>query len=187
MNIRAAVAAALAASLCCAASARADDIFTTGLYTDLGYTGADPDFKKIANVYTPSFMDGVEADMGWRFNRFYSVEASYSYYTGAKNFVGTSFHNTLQTASIDGLGYLPLGYESQWALFGDAGGTAYFESYGTVAGTAHQTRFGARAGGGVQYQFTVDLGVRVEGRYDWADLSNMRSAKVFTIGLVWQQ
>lgn len=186
MKVRAA-AAVLTAFLCCAASARADDIFTTGFYTNIGYTGLDPDFTNVRSAYTPSYLDGVEADGGWRFNRYYSVEASYSYYTGARNSGDTSFHYTLQTVSADGLGYLPLGYESPWALFGDVGGTAYFESYGTVAGTGHQDRFGARAGGGLQYQFTLDLGVRLEGRYDWADLSNIRSAKVFTVGLVWQQ
>lgn len=186
MKVR--VAAAIMASLlCCAASARADDIFTTGLYANIGYTGLDPDFTNVRSAFTPTYLDGVEADAGWRFNRYYSVEASYSYYTAAKNDGGTSFHYTLQTASIDGLGYLPLGYESPWALFGDAGGTAYIENDGTVAGTAHETRFGARAGGGLQYQFTIDLGVRLEGRYDWADLSNLRSAKVFTVGLIWQQ
>ena len=64
-------------------SARADDIFTNGLYTVINYSGAYADFKKLPGVLTPSFLDGVEGDVGWRFNRFYSVEGSYSYYTGS--------------------------------------------------------------------------------------------------------
>ncbi|HTW36306.1 MAG TPA: outer membrane beta-barrel protein [Rhizomicrobium sp.] len=187
MKIRVA-AMALAAGLTLAGAARADDIFTTGLYTVIGYSGAYPDFKHVAGVNTPSYLDGVEADGGWRFNRFYSIEGSYSYFTGSTNPAsGTSFTNTLQDGSIDALGYLPLGPWRSWALYADVGGTWYFESASTVSGSDHADRFGGRAGGGVQYQFEEDIGIRAGGRYDWANLPNMKSATVFSVGLVWQR
>lgn len=171
-----------------AGSAAHADIFHPGLYTVINYSAAYPDYKSIANVYTPSSLDGVEADLGWRFNRYYSVEASYSYFTGSKDSHGTAFTDTLQTASLDGLGYLPLGRSSAWALYGDVGATAYFASATTAkASEGHENRFGGRAGGGLQYQIDDDLGVRVSGRYEWADLTNMRAAEVVAIGLVWQR
>src|SRR5271163_2606903 len=92
-------AAIVAGCLAASAGARADPIFTTGFYTVIGYSGAYPDFKQELHVNTPSYMDGVEADVGWRFNRYYSVEASYSYFTGSTQPPGgTTFSNTLQTA-----------------------------------------------------------------------------------------
>ncbi len=164
------------------------EIFTRGLYTVIGYSGARPDFKSIPNVATPSLLDGVEADIGWRFSRFYSVEASYSYFWGSKSSNGISFDSKLQTGSIDALGYLPLGRESPWALYGDIGATAYFASIQSVLlSSSHYTRFGARAGGGLQYQFDDSLGLRLSGRYEWANLPIMKSAEVVTLGLVWQR
>ena len=179
----------VAGCLAASASARADSIFTTGFYTVIGYSGAYPDFKQEIHVNTPSYLDGVEADAGWRFNRYYSIEASYSYFTGSKQPAGnpTTFSNTLQTGSIDALGYLPLGRVTPWALFADVGGTGYFESASTASASSHANSFGARAGGGLQYQFDQDLGLRVGGRYEWANLTNMKSAAVFTVGLVWQR
>ena len=186
MKIRVA-AMALAAGLTLAGAARADDIFTTGLYTVIGYSGAYPDFKHVAGVNTPSYLDGVEADIGWRFNRFYSVEASYSYFTGSTNPADGSFSNTLQDGSIDALGYLPLGSWRDWALYSDIGGTWFFESASNGTGEGHADRIGARVGGGLQYQFEDDLGIRAGGRYEWANLPNMKSAAVFSVGLVWQR
>lgn len=180
-------AAICAACMLGAGAAQADSIFTTGFYTVINYSGAYPDFKKVAGVVTPSYMDGVEGDVGWRFNRFYSVEASYSYFAGSQRSGGTSFNNTLQDGSIDALGYLPFGYGSPWALYGDVGGTAYFESNGTTISSTHSNRFGGRVGGGLQYQFSDDLGLRAGGRYEWANLPNLKSAEVFAIGLVWQR
>lgn len=87
MKIRVA-AAIVAACLAASGAAHADPIFTTGFYTVINYSGAYPDFKQFKNVNTPSYMDGVEADAGWRFNRYYSVEASYSYFTGSKQPAG---------------------------------------------------------------------------------------------------
>lgn len=180
--------AVLAAFIACMAGSAHADVFNPGLYTVLNYTGAYPDFKSEPRVNTPSFMDGVEADVGWRFNPFYSVEASYSYFTGAKDNGGTSFTNTLQTGAIDGLGYLPFGRSSPWALYGDAGAVLYFASATTQAASGgHETRFGARAGGGLQFQIDYNLGVRLGGRYEWANIPDMKSAEVVSIGLVWQQ
>ena len=51
----------------------------------------------------------------------------------------------------------------------------------------HANKFGGRAGGGLQYQFDENLGLRVGGRYDWANLPNMKTAATFTVGLVWQR
>jgi opacity protein-like surface antigen len=181
-------AAIVAAGIVAAGTARADSIFTTGLYTVINYSGAYPDFKEITGFHSPSYLDGVEADLGWRFNRYYSVEASYSYFTGSKNPAGgTSFTNTLQTGSIDALGYLPLGAVTPWALYADVGATGYFESASTASSSGHSNSFGGRAGGGLQYQFDQDLGLRIGARYEWANLTNMKSAAVFAVGLVWQR
>jgi hypothetical protein len=182
MKLRLAAAILIVSSLGSAAEA---DSFTPGFYTVLNYSGAYPDYKKVSGA--SSFLDGVEADAGWRFNRFYSVEASYSYFTGSNNGTGTSPTTTLQTGSIDALGYLPFGWASPWALYGDVGATGYFASVSSPTFEQHEDSFGARAGGGLQYQFDQDLGLRVGGRYDWADLPHMRSAEVFSIGLVWQR
>ena len=57
----------------------------------------------------------------------------------------------------------------------------------TGFGSVNANHFGARAGGGLQYQFDENLGLRLGGRYDWTDLPNLRSATVFTVGLVWQR
>jgi len=178
-------AAVLAAGTVFAGAAEAQGIFN-GLYTVIGYSGAYPDFKHGAGLHTPSYLDGVEADVGWRFNRFYSMEASYSYFTGSSNSAGgPSFNNTLQDGSIDALGYLPLGPWRSWSLYGDVGGTWYFSSAAGLGG--HADRFGGRAGGGIQYQFDENLGLRAGGRWDWANLPQMKSAAVLTIGLVWQR
>jgi Outer membrane protein beta-barrel domain len=187
MKIRVA-AAIVIAGIVAAGVAHADPIFTDGFYTVIGYSGAYPDFKEIKGFHSPSYLDGVEADVGWRFNRYYSVEASYSYFTGSKNPMGGgSYTNTLQTGSIDALGYLPLGRLTPWALYADVGATMYFESASTASASDHSDDFGGRAGGGLQYQFDQDLGLRVGGRYEWANLTNMKSAAVFTVGLVWQR
>jgi hypothetical protein len=185
MNLRVA-ALALAGCMIVAGAARAD-IFTHGFYTVINYSGAYPDFKKTNTFENPSYLDGVEANLGWRFNRFYSVEASYSYYQGSKNPTGAHFTTELQTASIDALGYLPFGPGSEWALYGDVGGTGYFLNESTPLAGMHSDSFAGRAGGGVQFQFNEDLGLRVGGRYEWANLETMRSVQVFTVGLVWQR
>jgi opacity protein-like surface antigen len=179
-------AAMLAAGTVFAGAAQAQSVFN-GLYTDIGYSGAYPDFKHGAGTHTPSYLDGVEADVGWRFNRFYSIEASYSYFTGSSNTAGgPSFDNTLQDGAIDALGYLPLGPWRDWSLYADVGAAWYFEG-STGFGGVNADRFGGRAGGGIQYQFDENLGLRAGGRYDWADLPNMKSAAVFTVGLIWQR
>jgi len=185
--------AALALASCTVfAGAAFADNFIPGLYTVINYSGAYPDFKNnntlLPGSSTPSFLDGVEADIGWRFNRYYSMEASYSYFTGSKNTPGVPALTTqLQTASIDALGYLPFGPRSEWALYGDVGGTGYFLNESTPLVGVHSHRFGWRAGGGVQFQFNEDLGLRVGARYEAANLPAMRSAEVFAIGLVWQR
>lgn len=179
--------AALLVVLVAAESARAEP-FIPGLYTVINYSAAFPDFRNLPHTPLPSLLDGVEADIGWRFNRFYSVEASYSFFTGQRNSGATSLTTTLQDGSVDALGYLPFGRESPFALYGDIGATYYFASANTAtASTGNQSKLGARAGGGLQYMISDDLGVRLSGRYDWADLSHMREAKVVTIGLVWQR
>jgi opacity protein-like surface antigen len=188
MKLRVA-ALALASCTVIAGAAHADN-FIPGLYTVINYSGAYPDFKNNVPLgfSSPSFLDGVEADIGWRFNRFYSMEASYSYFTGSKNSPGsTSFTTQLQTASIDALGYLPFGPRSEWALYADVGGTGYFLNQSTPIVGVHSNRFGGRAGGGVQFQFNEDLGLRVGARYEFANLPAMKSATVFAIGLVWQR
>lgn len=179
-------AAVLAVGTVLAGGAQAQDMFN-GLYTVIGYSGAYPDFKKVTGVHTSSYLDGVEADVGWRFNRFYSIEASYSYFTGSTSPSSQSFNNTLQDGSIDALGWLPLGPWRDWSLYADVGGTWYFENASTAFNSGHADRFGGRAGGGIQYQFDENLGLRAGGRYDWANLPNMKSATVFTVGLVWQR
>jgi hypothetical protein len=180
--------AAAIMALCAAGSAQADP-YIPGLYTVINYSAAFPDFGKITGVSLPSELDGVEADIGWRFNRFYSVEASYSYFVGQKTGNGQSLTVDLQDGSLDALGYLPLGWGSPWALYGDVGGTYYFASSHTVSAslTGNSSSFGARAGGGLQYMIDEDLGVRLSGRYDWANITHLKSAEVVTIGLVWQR
>jgi hypothetical protein len=178
-------AAVLAAGTALAGSAHAQNIFN-GLYTDIAYSGAYPDFKKVVGVSTPSYLDGVEATVGWRFNRFYSIEGSYDYYTGSSHLPGvTAINTTLQDGSIDALGWLPLGPWRDWALYGDIGGTWYFLS--SDGGGGHFDRWGGRAGGGIQYQIDEDLGVRLGGRYEWMNFPSLNSAEVFTVGLVWQR
>lgn len=186
--------------LCCAvvfaglvaAGSAAADPFMPGYYAVINYSGAFPNFRAFTAAFNgiskPSMLDGVEANIGWRFNRFYSIEGSYFYYSGQKNSEGESFTAQLQGGSIDALGYLPIGYSSPWALYGDIGGTWYFTNAHTATvTTGTESKFGARAGGGLQYMVDEDLGIRIGGRYDWADLTHLRSAEVFTIGLVWQR
>jgi opacity protein-like surface antigen len=164
------------------------DVFTAGLYTVINYSGAYPSFKSVAGVSAPSFLDGVEADAGWRFSPFYSVEASYDYHSGSKEFGGITNDVTLQSASLDALGYLPFGWGSPWALYGDVGGSAFFAHEETVSASGgDETRFGGRAGGGLQYQFSDNIGARAGARYEWLGLPDLKSMEVFTIGLVWQQ
>jgi len=174
-----------AAILIATAGAAQADMFTPGLYTVINYSGAYPDYRNFKGA--PTFLDGVEADVGWRFNRFYSVEASYSYFTGSNNPASNNLSTTLQTGAIDALGYLPFGYASPFALYADVGATGYFASADTPTSQGHENSFGARAGGGLQYQFDEDLGLRVGGRYDWANLPHMKAAEVFAVGLVWQR
>jgi len=179
--------AVLGLGLVAAGTAAADPYFP-GLYTVINYSGAFPDYRGLKNVSKPSMLDGVEADIGWRFNRFYSMEGSYSYFTGQKTAGGQSLTIELQDLSIDALGYLPFGYSSSWALYADLGGTYYFANVHTATvSTGNDTKFGARVGGGLQYMIDEDLGVRLSGRYDWADLTHMHSVEVFTVGLVWQR
>lgn len=67
------------------------------------------------------------------------------------------------------------------------GATEFFESATTASASGHANSFGGRAGGGVQYQFDQDLGLRVGGRYELANLTNMKTTAVFAVGLVWQR
>lgn len=169
----------------CAAQA---DVFTPGFYAVINYAGAFPNFKSVVGLSTPSYLDGVEADAGWRFNRYYSVEASYDYVTGTKEFQNSTYDTTLQSGSLDALGYLPLGPGSAWALYGDVGGSVYFfQGVNAQFISGNETRFGGRAGAGVQYQFSDDIGVRVGGRYEWAGLPTLKSTEVIAVGLVWQR
>ncbi len=176
-----------------AAGSAAADPYMPGYYAVINYTGAFPDYRPfrigpLAGVAMASRLDGVQANIGWRFNRFYSIEGSYFYYSGQKNANGTSSTTQLQGGSIDALGYLPFGYSSPWALYGDVGGTWYFfNTHTATAASGTESKFGARAGGGLQYMIDEDLGVRVSGHYDWADLAHLRAAEVFTVGLVWQR
>ncbi|MGB8363529.1 MAG: outer membrane protein [Rhizomicrobium sp.] len=164
------------------------DIFTTGLYTVINYAAVVPTYKAVSGVSTPSYLDGVEADVGWRFNRYYSVEASYDYSTGNTGSGSATFDQTLQSASLDALGYLPFGLDSAWALYGDVGGAAFFAHAQTpLASGNDESRFGARAGGGLQYQFSDDIGLRIGGRYEWTGLPTLKSAEIFAVGLVWQR
>jgi opacity protein-like surface antigen len=176
-------AALLLASVPCGGAAEAD-MLTPGLYTVINYSGGYPDFKSFKGA--PNYLDGVEGDIGWRLNRFYSIEASYSYYSGSTN-NGQSLTTSLQTGAIDALGYLPFGRMSPWALYGDIGATEYFLSASTPTSNAHENHFGARAGGGIQYQFDENLGLRIGGRYEWADATHLRDLEVFSVGLVWQR
>jgi len=181
-------AASLAAGIAFAGSAYAQSTTYSGFYTVINYTGAFPDFKKVAGVSTPSYLDGVEANVGWRFNRFYTMEASYDYYSGSTHNTpgGPSFNTTLQQGSLDALGYLPLGYWRSWSLYGDIGGTWYSLSSNGV-GALREDRWGGRAGGGVQFQIDDDLGVRLGGRYEWMNMRVLKSTEVFSVGLVWQR
>lgn len=163
------------------------DGFTNGLYTVIGYDGTIPHFQSIPGLTTPSYLDGVDANIGWRFNPFYSLEASYTYATGSSQ--GGALSTSLQSAGLNGLGYLPFGRGSSWALFGEAGAVVSFARAESatfrVGGDA--TRFGGQAGGGLQYQFDDNLGLRLSGRYVWTGISDVKSAEVFTVGLVWQR
>ena len=177
------------AGLCAlwAGSATADP-FWPGFYTVIGYSGLKPNYKSVANVSPPSYLDGVEADAGWRFNRYYSVEAGYNYDVASTHDKGNDFNATVQSGAIDGIGYLPFGGNSPLALFGDVGAAVFFvNNQSPLITHGNHTRFGGRAGGGLQYQFDDDLGVRLSGRYEWSGDSYMRSAEVFTVGLVWQR
>ncbi|HUO92183.1 MAG TPA: outer membrane beta-barrel protein [Rhizomicrobium sp.] len=179
-------AAGLAAAIAVAGSAHAQSTYN-GFYTVINYTGAFPDFKKALGISTPSYLDGVEANVGWRFNRFYTMEASYDYYSGSTHTPGgPSFNTTLQEGSLDALGYLPLGPWRSWSLYGDIGGTWYSLSSNGV-GFLRSDRWGGRAGGGVQFQIDDDLGVRLGGRYEWMDMRALKSMEVFSVGLVWQR
>jgi opacity protein-like surface antigen len=181
------VAAVFLAAIAFCGSAQAQS-FSRGFYTSIGYAGAFPNFTDFNHEAVPNYLDGVEAGIGWRFSRFYSIEASYSYFTASKNITGESLSTTLQTGSIDAFGYLPFGWSSPWALFGDIGGTGYFASVESPDFSGgHQSSFGARAGGGLQYQFDENLGLRLSGRYDWANMTHMKSAEVFGVDLIWQR
>jgi Outer membrane protein beta-barrel domain len=178
-------AASLAAGIAFAGSAHAQGVYN-GFYTVINYTGAFPDFKRVTGISTPSYLDGVEANVGWRFNRFYTMEASYDYYSGSTHSPGgPSFNTTLQQGSLDALGYLPLGYWRSWSLYGDIGGTFYALSSNGLGGS--NDRWGGRAGGGVQFQIDDDLGVRLGGRYEWMNMRVLKSTEVFSVGLVWQR
>jgi len=186
MKIRFA-AVAVAACVVSAGAVQAQ-IFVPGPYAVINYSGLLPNFKSAPYVHTPSYLDGGELDVGWRFNRYYSVEASYAYDTGNNNSNGTSLTTNFQTAAIDGLGYLPLGRNTPWALFADAGATVIFaHDLTSLLPGGNETRFGGRAGGGVLYQIDDNLGVRLSGRYEWTGLADMRSAAIFGVGVVWQR
>lgn len=188
MTGRVKIAVAIAAAMLGASSAAQAAPFDSGLYAVIDYAGVIPKWSAIKGISTPSYLDGVEADIGWRFNPFYSVELSYDYNTGSTTSHDVDFDATLQAISLDGMGYLPLGRNSHWALYADAGGSLFIANGGTpTMHSGDETRLGGRVGGGLLYQFSDDLGVRASGRYEFTDVPNIKSAEIFSVGLVWQQ
>lgn len=188
MTGRVRIAVAFVCAVLGASTAARADTFGSGLYAVINYAGVIPKWSAIKDISTPSYLDGVEADIGWRFNPFYSVELSYDYNTGSTTLHGIDFNTTLQAISLDGMGYLPLGRNSKWALYADAGGSLFIANGGTpTMHSGDETRIGGRVGGGLLYQFSDDLGVRASGRYEFTDVPNIRSAEIFSIGLVWQR
>jgi opacity protein-like surface antigen len=163
------------------------EAFTDGLYTVIGYDGTIPHYASIPYVSTPSYLDGLEVNVGWRFNPFYSVETSYTYATGSS--MGGDLSTTLQSGAINALGYLPFGRDSSWALFGEAGAVLSFAhaQSNTVDVSGNKSGFGGQAGGGLQYQFDDNIGLRLSGRYVWTGISEQKSAEIFSLGLVWQR
>lgn len=178
------------AALCAALSSfavaaqAAGDPFQPGFYLSGGSEVWVPTYRYGLSAIAPNVLYGGEIDAGWRFNRYYSVEAGYSAAAGSATVAAT-----VQALSIDAYGYLPLGRGSHFALFGTAGvselrGTAIGTGYGYyVISTSYA--FGGRFGAGAQFQFNQNWGLRAGARYQFADFSSASGALVTSVQVVW--
>lgn len=72
---------ALAASS--AAMAQTDEPFASGLYAAGGYEAWWPNYENGTGIDVPKMLNGFDADIGWRLNRYYAVEGGYCYATGS--------------------------------------------------------------------------------------------------------
>lgn len=107
------------------------DEFASGAYTVVSSNAWAPVYSNDVRSFAPSLLGGFDVEEGWRFNRYYAVEAGYALATGSSQYIRL----TVQAVSLDALGYLPFGYHRKFALFGDVGvselrGTASTSVYG---------------------------------------------------------
>ncbi len=180
-------AAALVCVVACSENAEA-----SGIYIAAGYDAAWPTYGTATGYDAPATLEGGDVAVGWRFNRYYSVEVDYAYATGSRNvYYGLSTRLSLQTGMVDAFGYLPLGRYSDFAPFATLGvgaidGTAKaaYVYFGSHSADASSTELSARVGGGIAWQFMGGLGARAMLRYQWNDSSDVHGATTFTLGLV---
>jgi opacity protein-like surface antigen len=175
---------ALAAAMSSCAVAASTDPYESGFYLATGNESWVPAYKNDLSSYAPKYLYGGDIQGGWRFNRYYSIEAGYAIATNS-----ATVRATVQAVSIDAYGYLPLGRASHFALFATAGaselwGTASVTGYGySVSATSNA--FGGRVGGGLQYQINRHFGFRISSRYEFANFAGVKGAGVGAVSFVW--
>jgi hypothetical protein len=170
-----------ALALAVSAAANAAD-FQPGLYNTVGYEALWPTYKNGVGALAPSMLNGFDVGAGWRFNRYYTVEGSYGYATGTSSFLELS----AQTISLDGMGYLPFGKGSGFALLSDVGVSDVFGHATTAFGRGDSSAFGPHIGAGAQIQFSDTIGLRGIVKYQWANFDLLDGATVGTVDLIWR-
>ena len=172
------------AALSSAATAQADEPFASGLYVVGGYEAWWPTYAQIYDSGVPGMLNGFDADVGWRFNRYYAIEGGYYHASGSSD-----LNVTFQGAELDAFGFLPFGADSDVALYAEAGVTELWGTAGLNFGgynvSVSANSFDPRAGAGFQYQIIDSLGIRAGAVYQWMNLQGLHSAKIGTLSLVW--
>jgi hypothetical protein len=83
-------AAAIGVAACVPMTAQAD-LVTPGFYSAASFTAYWPDYHTAGGTLIgPNTLTGGEADIGYRFNRYYAVEGGYTYADGNNTILGNS-------------------------------------------------------------------------------------------------
>ncbi|MGC9954491.1 MAG: outer membrane beta-barrel protein [Rhizomicrobium sp.] len=167
------------------------DNYVTGVYIGGDFTQAEVNYKSpiIEGLVGPQTPNGMSVDVGWRFSKYYTVEASYFSVNGDRNSPTGTTSVQAEGIFLDGMGYLPIAH-SDVSIISDVGlgwvNGKDAASSATTIFTASEDRFAGRIGAGVQWQASEEFGVRVLVRYQYMSFTVSKSAIMENLGFVFQ-
>jgi opacity protein-like surface antigen len=137
------------------------------------------------------FHKNFGAELGVFYNRKATKNISTGDDIGPSTVAAADFSTNVKTygATLDGIGYLPLGTAQKFELLGTAGLT-WTKAKGTIdvptvgSENLSDSEVGFRLGGGAQFNFTPEASLRGIARYQTADFSNVADhAWTYSVGV----